>query len=592
MEKIDIFSTIDFPKRPTVFTIEIVAMKVCIFFSIIFFISCTGSQQEADVIFINGNLYTVNDSQPIAQAVAVLNGKILAVGANEEIMSLKGVRTKTIDLNGKMMTPGLIDSHAHFMGIGYSKLDLDLMGMKSYEELVEKVKEKIEQVEPGDWVLGRGWHQDKWDSIPSPVIQGFPTHQLLSAVSPDNPVYLRHASGHAGLANAKAMEIAGINSTTKFDGGGEVFKDEDGNPTGLFNETAQGLIGKYVPKNDDKRDQKAFEEAIEECLAHGVTSFHDAGVNFNTIELYKKNLSEGKLKVRIYAMLSGSNRELLKQYFASGPEIGLGNGFLSIRSIKLYSDGALGSRGAWLLKPYEDMSGTVGHSTTPLEDIYQVCEKALEHGFQICTHAIGDRANHEVLNQYQKAFKTTDCNSSDFRFRIEHAQHLHPDDIPRFNEMGVIPAMQAIHMSSDRPWAIDRLGKKRIEEGAYVWQKLLKSGAVVINGTDAPVEPLNPIECFYASVTRKTLKGTPPGGYEPDQKMTRAQALKSYTLNAAFGAFEEDIKGSIEVGKYADFAIFDLDFMKVPEKQILNTKVIMTVVNGEVVYSDETIIIE
>ena len=592
MEKIDFLSYTVLPISQQFFTFENTYMKAYIFISFIFFISCTGPQQVADVIFINGNIYTVNDDQPTVQAVAVLDGKIVAVGANEDILSLKGAGSKTIDLHGKMMTPGLIDSHAHFMGVGYSKLDLDLMGIKSYEELVDKVKEKIELLEPGEWVLGRGWHQDKWDSITSPVVQGFPTHQLLSAVSPDNPVYLRHASGHAGLANAKAMEIAGINSATKIDEGGEVFKDENGNPTGLFNETAQGLIGKYIPKNDDKRDQLAFEEAVKECLANGITSFHDAGVNLNTIDLYKKNLTEGKLKVRIYAMLSGSNKELLKQYFANGPEIGLGNDFLSIRSVKLYSDGALGSRGAWLLEPYKDMPGEVGHSTTPVENIYQVCEEALRNGFQVCTHAIGDRANREVLNQYQKAFKTTDCNSSDFRFRIEHAQHLHPDDIPRFSEMGVIPAMQAIHMSSDRPWAIDRLGKKRIEDGAYVWQKLLKSGAVVINGTDAPVEPVNPMECFYASITRKTLKGVPPGGYEPDQKMTRAQALKSYTLNAAFGAFEEDIKGSIEVGKYADFAIFDLDFMKVSEEQILNTKVIMTVVNGEVVYSDRDIKIE
>jgi len=296
--------------------------------------------------------------------------------------------------------------------------------------------------------------------------------------------------------------------------------------------------------------------------------------------------------VRIYAMLSGSDKELLQHYFTNGVEIGFGNDFLSIRSIKLYSDGALGSRGAWLLKPYEDMPGTVGHSITPVEDIYQVCKEALENGFQICTHAIGDRANREVLDQYEKAFKTTDCNSSDFRFRIEHAQHLHTDDIPRFNEMGVIPSMQAIHMSSDMPWAIDRLGKERIEEGAYVWQKLMKSGAVIINGTDAPVEPVNPIDCFYASVTRKTLKGFPPDGYEPGQKMTRDQALKSYTLNAAFGAFEEDVKGSIEVGKYADFAIFNADFMTIPEDRILNTKVVMTVVDGEIEYSDGTLKVE
>jgi len=568
-----------------------ISMRLYILFSILLFSYCTSEKQVADSIFINGNIYTVANTSKI-EAVAVRNGKIMDIGTSEEILLLKGNKARIIDLSGKTMTPGLIDSHAHFMGVGYAKLDLDLMGISSYEELVDKVKEKVSTLEPGVWVLGRGWHQDKWDSISAPVIHGFPTHELLSKASPDNPVYLRHASGHAGLANANAMKIAGVNASTEFHDGGEVFKDEKGNPTGIFNETAQSLIGKHIPENDPKRDQRAFEEAVKECLLNGITSFHDAGVNFNTIDLYKKNLEEGNLKLRLYAMLSGSNSKLLDHYFEKGPEIGLGNDFLTIRSIKLYSDGALGSRGAWLLEPYSDMHGEVGHSTTPIEEIYQVCESALENGFQICTHAIGDRANQEVLNQYQKAFEKTECNSSDFRFRIEHAQHLHPEDIPRFNELGVIPAMQAIHMSSDRPWAIDRLGKQRIEDGAYVWQKLLQSGATVINGTDAPVEPVNPINCFYASVTRKTLTGIPPGGFEPNQKMTRAQALKSYTLDAAFGAFEEDIKGSIEVGKYADFTIFDQDIMEVADNQILDTKVIMTIVNGEIVFSDDTISIE
>ncbi len=560
------------------------------FFSILllsfFFANYQSKIDVADTIFINGKIYTVYENQPVVQAVAVKDGKIIALGSNESVLKSKGNQSETIDLGGKTMTPGLIDSHAHFMGVGYSKLELNLMGLSSYEALVDKVKERVAKTKPGEWILGRGWHQDKWDSITSPVIHGFPIHKLLSAISPDNPVYLRHASGHAGLANAKAMEIAGIDASTEFDGGGDVFKDKDGNPTGIFNETAQSLIGRYIPKNNAVRDQLAFEEAIKECLSNGITSFHDAGVNQNTIDLYKKNLENGKLKVRIYAMLSGGNRGLLKRFYKSGPEVGLGDGFLSIRSIKLYSDGALGSRGAWLLEPYEDMPGELGHSTTPIENIYKVSEDALKYGFQVCTHAIGDRANREVLDQYEKAFSTIDGKSSDYRFRMEHAQHLHPDDIPRFAELGVIPAMQAIHMSSDRPWAIDRLGEKRIEEGAYVWQKLLKSGAVVINGTDAPVEPVNPIECFYASVTRKTLKGTPPGGYEPDQKMTRAQALRSYTLDAAFGSFEEDVKGSIEIGKYADFTVFDKDIMNVPEEEILKTKVVMTVVDGEVVYTD------
>ena len=564
---------------------------ISLIISILLLTNCTQDGQVADTIFINGKIYTVTNEEKV-EAVAVSAGKIVCVGTTGDVLNWKGTNTEIIDLKGNTMTPGLIDSHAHFMGVGYAKLELDLLGISSYEELVDKVREKVETAEPGTWILGRGWHQDKWDSITSPVVQGFPTHHLLSAVSPENPVYLRHASGHAGLANAKAMEIAGVDASTEFHEGGEVFKDENGNPTGIFNETAQALIGQHIPTQDAQRDQLAFEEAVKECLSNGITGFHDAGVNMKTIDLYKKNLKAGKLKLRLYAMLSGSNVDLLKHYFAHGPEIGLGNDFLTVRSIKLYSDGALGSRGAWLLEPYSDMPGEHGHSTMPIDEIHQVCDSALLYGFQVCTHAIGDRANQEVLNQYEKAFQKIDCNSSDFRFRIEHAQHLHPDDIPRFNEMGVIPAMQAIHMSSDRPWAIYRLGEKRIIDGAYVWQKLLQSGAKVINGTDAPVEPVNPIECFYASVTRKTLKGMPPEGYESDQKMTRLQALRSYTLDAAFGSFEEDIKGSIEVGNYADFTVYDQDIMTVAEDQILSTQVIMTVVNGEIVYSDNSITTE
>ncbi|MCG8309339.1 MAG: amidohydrolase [Cytophagales bacterium] len=563
-------------------------MRIILAISILLFNCCSSHLRETDSIFINGKIYSVSGDGEI-EAVAVDEGKIIKIGSKEEILALKGSKTRIIDLGGKTMTPGFIDSHAHFMGIGYAKLDLDLTNISSYEELVEKVNEKVATIAPGVWVLGRGWHQDKWDSVTAPIAQGFPTHHLLSAVSPNNPVYLRHASGHAGLANAKAMEIAGIDASTEFNDGGEIFKDEDGNPSGIFNETAQRLISKYIPDNDPQRAQMAFEAAVSACLSNGITSFHDAGVGFATIDLYKRNLEHGKLKLRLYPMLSGSNAELLEHYFSTGPEIGLGQDFLTIRSIKLYSDGALGSRGAWLLEPYKDMPATVGHSTTPVEEIYQICSKALERGFQVCTHAIGDRANREVLDQYEIAFSKTGCNPSDFRFRIEHAQHLHPDDIPRFGAMGVIPAMQAIHMSSDRPWAIDRLGKRRIEDGAYVWQKLLKSGATVINGTDAPVEPVNPIDCFYASVTRKTLSGTPPGGYEPGERMTRAQALRSYTLDAAFGAFEEDIKGSIEVGKYADFTIFDQDIMQVNEDQLLNTRVVMTIVNGEIAFDDGAI---
>jgi len=358
----------------------------------------------------------------------------------------------------------------------------------------------------------------------------------------------------------------------------------DGRPTGIFNETAQGLIGKAVPENSPETDRRALELAIRECVENGITSFHTAGQNRAEIDLFKAFVDEGKMNIRLYVMLSGREEELLQKYYDKGPEIGLGEDRLTIRAIKLYSDGALGSRGAWLLEEYLDAPGQFGHNVTPMEDIERITRDGIQAGFQVCTHAIGDRGNQEVLDIYERAFKDFPESATDHRFRIEHAQHLHLDDIPRFAEMGVIPAMQAIHMSSDRPWAIDRLGKQRIEDGAYVWQKLLESGAKIVNGTDAPVEPVSAIASFYASVSRQTLAGTPDGGYEADQKMTREQALRSYTLDAAFGAFEEEIKGSVEVGKLADFTAFSKDIMTVPVNEILDTEVLYTIVGGKVVF--------
>ena len=547
--------------------------------------SCMQNQSHyADVILFNGKIYTMSAVQPNAMAIAIRAGKILAVGSDEEILAFKDTRTAIFDLHGAMATPGIIESHAHLMSLGYSKMELDLTDTHSYEQMVEMVRKAVEHTPPGTWIIGRGWHQSKWDSITAPIVEGFPTHAKLSAVSSENPVFLVHASGHVALANAQAMETAGIGRNSNFEDGGEIIKDESGLPTGIFNENAQSLIYQYIPKQNVASDQRAFELAMNECVSHGITGFHDAGEPSDKIALFKKNLEQGNFKMRLYVMLSGSDRHLLEEYYKNGPEIGLGGGFLTIRSIKLFSDGALGSRGAWLLEPYSDMPGEIGVATTPMDTIYSISRKALLHGFQVCTHAIGDRANREVLDQYEKVFNEYPEKAIDHRFRIEHAQHLTTKDIPRFAQLGVIASMQSIHMSSDRPWAIERLGLKRIQEGAYVWQSLLKSGAKIINGTDAPVEPVDPIPCFYAAVTRKTLKGLPPGGYEPEQKMTREQALRSYTIDAAYGAFEEELKGSLEPGKYADITVFDQDIMTCPEDQILKTRVVMTMVDGKIVY--------
>ena len=553
-----------------------------------FLYSCnSGPENMADQVFINGIVYTVDESNPKSEAVAVKDGLILAIGTTEEIQAFVGKETEVIDLQGKTMTPGFIESHAHLMGIGYNKLEIDLMYVQTYDELIEKVAEAAAKAEPGEWITGRGWHQDKWLKMPDNTVKGFQTHDQLSAVTPDNPVYLAHASGHASFVNQKAMEMAGItplgseNPRQEVEGG-EVLRDELGNPTGVLVETASGLVRKLIPEDTPERREKALELALLELAEKGITSFHDAGSGQDVIDLVEQFKKEGKLTSRMYIMLTSRNPQLIEDWYKKGPKIDSDH-MVTVRSIKLNMDGALGPWGAWLLEEYEDKPGHTGHETMPISLVSEVSEKGLELGFQICAHAIGDRTNREVLDRYEAAFAKFP-EVTDHRFRIEHAQHLHPDDISRFGEMGVIAAIQAIHLSSDRPWAIGRLGAKRIKDGAYVWQKLLQSGAVISNGTDAPVEPLDPIPSFYASVTRKTLKMLPEGGYEPDQKMTREQALKSYTLDGAYAEFEENFKGSIEVGKAADFTIFDKNIMEIPENEILDSKVKMTVVGGRIVY--------
>ncbi|MCK0191414.1 amidohydrolase [Arenibacter sp. F20364] len=557
----------------------------------LFFTACKAPIKEsATMLIYGGNIYTVDSTQTMVEAVAVKDNTILFAGNLAEAEQFKNDQTQLLNLDGKTMTPGLIEGHGHFMGMGYSELNLDLNNTSSYQEIVDAVAERVKTAAPGEWITGRGWHQSKWKEMPAEMVNGFQTHELLSAVSPNNPVYLGHASGHAGFANAKAMEIAGLmvlskEGINKFEvEGGEVIRDAMGRPTGIFNELAQNLITKHIPENTPLKDIQAFEMAVAACHRNGITGFHDAGIGRETIALYEEMKAQDKMKIRMYGMLSGGDTALLNEWYKKGPMIDPDN-LVTIRSVKLNCDGALGSRGAWLLESYTDRPGHFGHETLPMNFVEETALNGLKHGFQVCSHAIGDRANREVLDRYELAFAELPQLATDHRFRIEHAQHLHPEDIPRFAQLNVIPAMQAIHMSSDRSWAIDRLGEQRIKEGAYMWQSLLKSGIPIVNGTDVPVEPLNPIASLYASVTRKTLQGTPDGGYEPAEKMTREQALRSYTLDAAYGAFEEDIKGSITVGKLADFTIYDQDLMKVAENELLNTEIVMTIFDGKMVYT-------
>ncbi len=551
-----------------------------LFLSLLFFFASSPPPKQADMVLKNTQIYTMEEGQPEATAVAVQGETIVYVGDDAGVEAWIGKNTEVLDLAGKTVVPGLIESHAHFMGVGLNKMEIDLMGTSSYQEILDIVAAAVAKAKPGEWITGRGWHQSKWTTQPE-MVKGFPTHHALSAVSPDNPVYFRHASGHAGLANAKAMELAGITAATTFDETGEVIKGPDGEPTGLFNEESMQLIQAVLPSQADRRDQ-IMQNAIDECLAKGLTSVHDAGQSGDVLATYQSFRDQGKLGIRLYVMLDGKDKTLLENWYERGPQL---DDWLTVRSIKCFADGALGSRGALLLEPYTDQPETIGNPDMTMEALGEVCQGALQHGFQVGTHAIGDRANREVLDVYQEAFEANPTAAQDHRFRVEHAQHLHPNDIPRFGELDVIASMQGIHMASDRPWAIDRLGKLRIEMGAYMWAQLLKTGARVINGTDAPVEPVAPIPCFYASVTRQTLMGTPPGGYEPDQKMTRTQALRSYTLDAAYGAFQEERKGSIKVGKLADFTVLSQDIITVPDDKILETAIEYTIVGGKVRYS-------
>ena len=557
--------------------------RLVISFLFLFFVSC--ESQKADMIIHNGMIYTMNDLNPTAEAVAVSSGKIIALGKYTDLDPLITPRTKIINLRGATMTPGIIEGHGHFYGLGLAKMQLDLSKTESYQDLVDMVSYAVENSKPGEWILGRGWHQSKWSDDKSDFVKGFQTHERLSEISPNNPVWLKHASGHAGFANQKAMDIAGVNKETEFGFGGEIIKDLSRKPTGVFNERAQGLISEKVENNlGEESDLRAIELAVKASLENGVTSFHDAGIGRRTIEVLREAINKDILKVRIYAMLTSRDTTLLNEWYKKGPEIGTGGDLLTIRSIKINADGALGSRGAWLIDEYSDRPGHYGMPTQSMDYVYSVAKQGIKTGFQVNSHAIGDKANREILNEYEKVFNEHPELAIDHRWRIEHAQHIAPDDIPRFGRLKVIPSIQGIHMSSDRPWAINRLGQKRIEESAYVWRDLINHGAVLINGSDVPVEPIDPIASFYASTTRKTLKGLPDFGYEPKQKMTRIEALKSYTINAAYGAFEDQIKGSIEIGKYADFTVFSQNLITIPEEKILDTKVLYTIVNGVVEY--------
>ena len=503
------------------------------------------------------------------------------------MLRLAGPGTRVVDLQGRLLIPGFIEGHGHYTGLGESKLVLDLTTATTWDDIVAMVGTAAKGARPGEWIVGRGWHQEKWSRVPQPNVRGVPLHASLDAVSPDHPVILTHASGHAGFANAKALALAGITRTTPDLAGGEFMKDASGDPTGFLKETAQRIVGaararddRMSPADREARFRTVVQLAGEEALSHGVTSFHDAGADVATIDGYTRLADEGKLPIRLYAMVRRESNARMDSLLPRYRMQGYGNQFLTVRSIKRQIDGALGPRGAWLLAPYTDLPTSSGLALENVADIEETARIAIKHGFQVNTHAIGDRANREVLDIYERTFRANP-GKTDLRWRDEHAQHIAPADIQRFRRLGVIASMQGIHTISDGPWVAKRLGEERARLTSYPWRALWDLGVVVTNGTDVPVERIDPIPSFWGSVARKTLDGSV---FLPEQRVTREEGLRAYTLNNAYAAFEEQEKGSITVGKLADLVVLTKNIMTMPEDEIPTARVALTILGGKIRY--------
>jgi hypothetical protein len=534
----------------------------------------------ADLLLINGHVITMNQAQPTAEAVAILGDRIIWVGTTVEARRRFANESHVIDLHGATVLPGLNDAHVHLVSLGQSLLRLNLKDVSDEAEAVARVKERIASSAPNEWIVGWGWDEGKWASH-------YPNNQPLSDVSPNNPVFLVGLHGFASWANKKALELAGVNKDTKDPENGKILRDEKtGEPTGILLNRAQALVETHIPPITLEQTKKAVELAARECIRNGLTSVQDAQVSPLMLQAFRELNHEGRLPLRIYAMLNGADQALVKEWLARGPEIDPHHR-LTIRAFKLFADGALGSRGAFLLQPYNDAPQTKGVVTTPEARIYELSRGSLEKGFQVCTHAIGDAGNRMTLNAYARALREFP-RVRDARFRIEHAQVLAPEDIPRFSKLGVIPSMQPTHATSDMPWAEKRVGPERIK-GAYAWRSVLATGVHLPLSSDFPGETLNPFYGIYAAITRQDPAGNPPGGWYPAQRLTLQEALRGYTIEAAYAEFEEKTKGSIEKGKLADFTVIAQDITGLAPREILSIRVLKTFVGGKLVYDAETV---
>lgn len=546
-----------------------------------FCVSC-GKPGPADLVLRGGKVATVDDNFSIQEAVAVRGDKIVFVGGNQDIEDYIYPNTTVIDCQGKLVLPGLIDAHAHLHSLGEELTHLNITDTQSFEEIIDRVAKRVKMSEPGDWILGGRWDQNDWEDT------SFPVHDALSAVSPENPVYLTRIDGNAAFANARALELAGITKETPDPFGGVIVRKPDGEPTGvLVNRAMNGVMAK-IPQDTEELFREKFLKAVNACLRVGLTGVHEAGVGPRAISLYKELIDAGQLKLRVYAML-GEETDLpqdidLGEYFKTHRIEEYGDFMLSVRSVKLFFDGALGSRGAAFFEPYADDPANSGLLRITPEYVYTVSKAALAADMGVNTHCIGIRGNRLCLDAYGKALKENP--KQDHRFRIEHAQIVGPEDVERFAALGVIPSMQPTHCTSDMYFVEERIGPERAK-GAYAWRWFIDAGLPVPCGSDFPVESNNPLLGIYAAVTRQDPSGWPEGGWHPSQRMTIQEAIKGFTIWAAYGAFQEDVLGTIEVGKYADFTVLDRDILQSNPEEILATKAVCTVVAGKIRYRAE-----
>jgi len=551
-------------------------------------IACRGSDGPADLVLRNGRIVTMDDQWPQVSALAVKGDRITAVGSDGEMRRYTGEKTKVIDLKGMLTIPGFIEGHGHFYSLGASLMELELRYAENWEAIIALVAAEAEKKKPGTWIIGRGWHQDKWNTKPEPNVEGLPTHHKLSAVSPQNPVFLSHTSGHGVFVNQAAMQAAGISRRSVDPPGGEIVRDENGEPTGMLREYAaqparDALKTYQTQRSPDEVEVNMRQQVIlaaQNAIENGITSFQDMGSTWEELDHLKMMAAEGSLPIRLYMAIQEPAVEMAEK-LADYRLVDYGNNFLTIRCIgEKVLDGALGTHGGWLLEAYTDRPGSFGLNVTPVPEIRHSAELAMKHDYQLAIQGIGDRAARELFNIYEEQFAVYP-EKKDLRWRIEHAQVTHPDDLPRYASLGVIPGIQGIFACSDGPWVVDRLGVDRTKERGYVFRSMAESGALIMNGTDPPVEEISPIASFHCSVTRELPDGNI---FQPEQRLTREQALRSYTINNAFAAFEEDLKGSITPGKLADITVLSKDIMTVPEDEIVEAEIVYTIIGGEVLY--------